>query len=67
MHDGDAVARLQLVACPFDILVDLVVAAPGVEIDRLAARGLYSGIEICHLCLCRERQENKEHKQLGSC
>lgn len=38
MDDGDAVARLHFIAGPSDIGIDVLGAAPGVEIDRLAAR-----------------------------
>jgi hypothetical protein len=37
MLELDAVARIELLCGPGDIGVDLLAAAPGVEIDRLAA------------------------------
>ena len=46
VNERDAVTLLDLLAGPFDIGVDIFCPAPGVEIDRFAARALKHRIPV---------------------
>ena len=64
----DPVARAHLVANPGDVVVDVLVAAPGVPVDGLAAglgQSVVPGLAPCrgrgHEGECQRRQESQRH------